>query len=37
MKSWLEDKVYKYIQHVRRGNLLLLKDSLESYAFDICY
>ena len=26
MKSWLEKKAYKYIQHILQENLLLLKD-----------
>ena len=29
MKSWLQNNDNKYIQHIMKGNLLLLKDLLE--------
>ena len=29
MKSWLQDNDIEYIQHITKGNLLLLKDLLE--------
>ena len=29
LKSWLQDNCIKCIQHIKKGNLLLLKDLLE--------